>query len=178
MPGARETTDEVPPQRFRDAGEAGGADDLDRTDSAEAAAERSADELLSAAREDRWHWRRRIRANPVQRRVYRCVVALVGLMLIVLGLVTGPIPGPGGIPLILLGLATWASEFEWAHRLMHVFKAQLHRFRGWTRWQQVGFWVVFFSFCLLGGYTVMLLMGVPPWVPPSGDALLKRLPGL
>ena len=46
-----------------------------------------------------------------------------------LGFVTGPLPGPGGIPLVLLGLAIWSSEFEWAHKLMQWFKAQLHRFR-------------------------------------------------
>lgn len=129
-------------------------------------------------REDRWRWRRKIRANPVQRRLYRLVVGVVGLLLIVLGLVTGPIPGPGGIPLVLLGLATWASEFAWAHRLMVVFTAQLHRFQAWSRWQQAAFWVVFLSFCGLCGYASMLVLGIPAWLPTSANALLQRLPGL
>ena len=55
-------------------------------------------------------------------------VGFAGLFFVVLGFVTGPLPGPGGIPLVLLGLAIWASEFEWAHKLMQWFKAQLHRY--------------------------------------------------
>jgi uncharacterized protein (TIGR02611 family) len=139
----------------------------------------TADQLAAPPeREDRWHWRRKIRARPRQLRVYRVAVAIAGLLLIVLGLVTGPIPGPGGIPLILLGLATWASEFAWAHRLMHSFKAMLHRFRSWNRWQQTGCWVAFFALCGLCGYSFMVVMGVPTWVPPSADLLLEQLPGL
>ena len=140
--------------------------------------EMPARELLAVAREDRWHWRRKIRSNPLQHRVYRVVVAIAGLMLIGLGLVTGPIPGPGGIPLILLGLAIWASEFERAHRLMQLFKAGLHRFRGWTRRRQAAFWVVFIGCCGVCGYVSLLLMGVPAWVPANADALLQQLPGL
>jgi hypothetical protein len=45
--------------------------------------------------------------------------------MICLGFISGPIPGPGGIPLVLLGLAVMASEFVWAERLMVVFKTQL-----------------------------------------------------
>jgi uncharacterized protein (TIGR02611 family) len=159
MPGSRETADEAPPDA-----DPGAPGDV-ATHTVE-------------PHEDRWRWRRRIRANPVQHRVYRAVVGLVGLLLIVLGLVTGPIPGPGGIPLVLLGIAVWASEFAWAHRLMQVFKAQLHRYQTWSRWQQAGFWVVFLSFCGLCGYAFMLVLGIPAWVPATGDALLEQLPGL
>lgn len=130
------------------------------------------------AHEDRWHWRRKIRSKPAQLRVYRVAVAIAGLSVIVLGLVTGPLPGPGGIPLVLLGLAIWASEFEWAHRLMHRFKALLKRFQSWTRPQQTLFWVVFFSICGLCGYLYLLVLGIPTWLPTSVDSLLQRLPGL
>src|SRR5919107_2589366 len=68
--------------------------------------------------EDRWLWRRKIRQNPRQLAVYRSLVGILGLLLICLGFVSGPLPGPGGIPLILAGLAIWSSEFEWAHQLM------------------------------------------------------------
>ncbi|MET1005274.1 MAG: PGPGW domain-containing protein [Propionibacteriaceae bacterium] len=138
----------------------------------------SDDNILIDAHEDRWHWRRKIRANPHQLRIYRVIVAIGGLLFVALGLVTGPLPGPGGIPLILLGIAIWSSEFEWAHRLMHFFKAQLKRFQSWTRWQQVGFWVAFFSFCGLCGYAFMLATGVPGWVPEAAGDVLQRLPGL
>ena len=134
--------------------------------------------VLIEPEEDRWRWRARIRRNPHQLRVYRVAVAIAGLFFIVAGLVTGPLPGPGGIPLVLLGLAIWASEFEWAHKLMLWFKLQLHRFRGWSRPKQVLFWVVFFACCGLFGYLYLLTIGPPTWLPLSVDRLLERLPGV
>ncbi|WP_375424971.1 PGPGW domain-containing protein [uncultured Friedmanniella sp.] len=127
---------------------------------------------------DRWTWRARIRQNPHQLRVYRVVVAVLGGLLIGLGLATGWLPGPGGIPLVLAGLAVWASEFVWAERLMAVFKRQLARFRSWSRRQQTLAWVVFFACCGLVGYGYLLLLGAPSWVPADADAVLARLPGL
>src|ERR687894_562024 len=103
--------------------------------------------LLLDPHEDRWAWGRKIRQNRRQLVVYRFVVALAGLFLICLGFVSGPLPGPGGIPLVLLGLAVWSSEFEWAYRLMHWFKLQLKRFGAWPRHRQVLFWVAFFACC-------------------------------
>ena len=128
--------------------------------------------------EDRWAWRRKIRANAHRRRVYRVLVGAAGLLLIMLGLVTGPLPGPGGIPLILLGLAVWASEFAWAHRLMLRFKHALHVFRGWTPKKQVLAWVVFVASCGLLGYGYLLTVGPPAWLPGEVDLLLARLPGV
>ena len=58
-------------------------------------------------------------------------MALLGLLLMCRRAVTGPLPGPGGIPIALLGIAVWSSEFEWAQRLMYWFKAQLKRYLAW-----------------------------------------------
>ena len=134
--------------------------------------------LLLDPHEDRWRWRRKIRQNPRQLAVYRFAVALAGLFLICLGFVSGPLPGPGGIPLVLLGLAVWSSEFEWAYRLMHWFKLQLKRFGAWPRHRQVLFWVAFFAGCGLIGYTYLALVGVPGWLPQFVELTLLRLPGL
>lgn len=136
------------------------------------------DNVLVDAHEDRWHWRRRIRRDPGKLFFYRIGVALAGLVLIMLGFVSGPLPGPGGIPLVLLGLAVWSSEFEWAHRLMERFKAQLRRFRTWSRPRQALSWVAFFALCGTCGYLYMLALGVPGWLPNSAEGLLARLPGL
>jgi uncharacterized protein (TIGR02611 family) len=134
--------------------------------------------ILIEPDEDRWRWRRKIRQNPHQLVVYRAAVGVAGLFFIALGLVTGPLPGPGGIPLVLLGLAIWSSEFEWAHKLMQWFKLQLHLFRQWTRPQQVLFWVAFFTCCGLFGYLYMLVLGIPGWVPRFAENALMQLPGL
>ncbi len=127
---------------------------------------------------DRWAWRRKVRANVHRRRIYRVVVGLAGLLLIGLGVLTGPLPGPGGIPLVLLGLAVWASEFAWAHRLMLRFKHALHVFRGWSRKKQVLAGVIFVAICGVLGYGYLLVIGPPAWIPQQVDALLARLPGV
>jgi uncharacterized protein (TIGR02611 family) len=157
-----------------------GVEDSDTVDIAAPASPRHghSHHVLRETPEDRWRWRRKIRQNPHQLRVYRFGVALAGLFFIALGLVTGPLPGPGGIPLVLLGLAIWASEFAWAQRLMTYFKAQLRRFRGWSRMRQVLAWVVFFSCCGLLGYLYIATLGPPKWIPTDVDRLLARLPGV
>jgi uncharacterized protein (TIGR02611 family) len=128
--------------------------------------------------EDRWAWRRRIRQNPHKLRIYRVVVGFAGLLLICLGLLTGPLPGPGGIPLVLLGLAIWSSEFEWAYRLRQRFKAEIRKFRGWSTRRKVAFWLVFFAVCASLGYCYLLVLGVPFWMPDVGATLLEELPGV
>lgn len=134
--------------------------------------------LLRESTEDRWRWRAKIRRNPLQLRLYRIVVAFLGLFCVTLGFVSGPLPGPGGIPLVLLGLAIWSSEFIWAQHVMAWFKLQLHRFRSWTRLQQTLGWVVFFACCGLVGYCYLLLLGAPGWMPSQAQAVLGRLPGV
>ena len=134
--------------------------------------------VLIEPEEDRWRWRRKIRENKRKLAVYRVAVALLGLLLIAVGLVSGPLPGPGGIPLVLLGLAVWSSEFEWSHQLMLWFKKQLHRYRTWSTPQKVLSLVVFFSCCGLLGYFYLLTLGIPGWLPGSVDVVLQRLPGL
>jgi uncharacterized protein (TIGR02611 family) len=128
--------------------------------------------------EDRWAWRRRIRQNPHQLRIYRVAVGFAGLLLICLGLVTGPLPGPGGIPLVLLGLAIWSSEFEWAYRLRQRFKAEIKKFRGWPTGHKVAFWIIFFAICAGFGYIYLVVLGPPFWVPDVGANLLEHLPGV
>jgi uncharacterized protein (TIGR02611 family) len=134
--------------------------------------------ILLEPPEDRWRWRRKIRENPHQLFVYRLLVAIGGLLLVCLGFVSGPLPGPGGIPLVLLGLAVWSSEFEWANRLMGRFKHGLRRYRSWSPRGKIAFWLIFFGCCAMVGYAYLLLLGVPTWAPGPLESLLQRLPGL
>ena len=128
--------------------------------------------------EDRWRWRRKIRQNPRQLAVYRIGVAIAGLLLIALGFISGPLPGPGGIPLVLMGLAIWSSEFEWAYRLMQWFKGLLHRYQAWPGRTKVLFWIAFFAVCGTLGYGYLVLTGVPGWLPSVVETVLLKLPGL
>ena len=134
--------------------------------------------VLLDPEEDRWRWRRRIRQNPRKLLLYRIGVAIAGSLLICLGFISGPIPGPGGIPLVLLGLAIWSSEFEWAYRLMQWFKGLLHRYQAWPRRSKVLFWLGFLAVCGTLWYSYLLLTGVPNWLPGPIEMVLLRLPGL
>ena len=68
--------------------------------------------------DDRWEWRRKIRADPSKHLIYRVGVGVVGGLLLILAPLTGWLPGPGGIPLFIAGLAVLAREFEWAQRVL------------------------------------------------------------
>jgi len=65
-------------------------------------------------------------AVDISRRNFRKVVILiVGSAIALVGFViVGPLPGPGGIPVILLGLTILATEFIWARRLLTRIKTQ------------------------------------------------------
>ncbi|MWC00380.1 TIGR02611 family protein [Agromyces sp. MMS17-SY077] len=60
-------------------------------------------------------FRERLRAHPVLRRWYRGAVAVAGVLVMLLGLVLVPLPGPGWL-IVFAGLAVLATEFAWAAR--------------------------------------------------------------
>jgi uncharacterized protein (TIGR02611 family) len=72
----------------------------------------------------------KIRANPTGRVVWRVGIGVLGTLIIALGIVLIPFPGPGWA-VVILGLAVWALEFEWAKRLLEYTKRQV---QGWTKW--------------------------------------------
>jgi tellurite resistance protein TerC len=58
-------------------------------------------------------------ADLAWRRGRRVVILVVGLTIIfIVAPLSAPIPGPGGIPIALAGLALLASEFVWARKLL------------------------------------------------------------
>lgn len=65
-------------------------------------------------------------AVEVSRRNFRkAVILIVGSFIVLIGIViVGPLPGPGGIPIVLLGLTILATEFLWARRLLTRMKDQ------------------------------------------------------
>ena len=82
------------------------------------------------AADDDWEWRRRIRSNPHSHLIYRVAVGVLGLVVVVIGLIMVPFPGPGWL-VVFLGIALWSSEFEWAQRLLHLARHTLHT---WNQW--------------------------------------------
>jgi uncharacterized protein (TIGR02611 family) len=62
--------------------------------------------------------------------IWKILVAVVGLLIVALGMLLIPLPGPGWA-VVFLGLAAWATEFHWAQRLLR--RAQ-RLVRTWTNW--------------------------------------------
>lgn len=136
------------------------------------------DDPEPTAAPDRWEWRRRIRADPRRYFFYRIGVGVAGFLCIAAGAATGWLPGPGGIPLVLLGLAIWSSEFGWARRLMQWFKAQLHVLAQWSPWRKAVAIIAVVVVLLLLAYAYLLVLGVPGWFPDVAKRWLAVLPGV
>ena len=136
--------------------------------------------MLDAADDD-WEWRRKIRLNPHSHLIYRIVVGITGLIIIVVGLIMVPFPGPGWF-VVLLGLAILASEFERAQQLLHLAR---HTLKTWNeRLQPQSWWIKGLVLLLTMAsvavlfWLLFLLSGVPALLPDSVEKWLKQVPGL
>jgi uncharacterized protein (TIGR02611 family) len=75
-------------------------------------------------------FRQRVRSTRTGRVTLQVLVGLLGLVVVVVGIVLIPFPGPGWL-IVLAGLAIWAIEFVWAQRLLHFTRAKLE---SWWHW--------------------------------------------
>jgi len=71
-----------------------------------------------------------IRANPTGAIALKILVAILGGLVVAVGIVLIPLPGPGWA-IVILGLIIWAIEFVWARHLLQFTRDKL---RGWTSW--------------------------------------------
>jgi uncharacterized protein (TIGR02611 family) len=148
-------------------------DDDDRVD--------TDDNITLDAADDDWEWRRKIRSNPRSHLIYRIVVGVVGLVIVVVGLILVPFPGPGWV-IVFVGLAIWASEFEWAQRLLHRARNTLSSWNDWLGRQ--AWWVKGLVLLLtiaavaLFFYVLFLVTTVPSYLPDVVEVWLKKVPGL
>src|SRR5919107_5974905 len=72
----------------------------------------------------------RIRANPTGRLSLKIGIGVLGGLVVALGIVLIPLPGPGWA-IVILGLAIWAVEFVWARHLLEFTKRHV---LNWTHW--------------------------------------------
>jgi len=139
------------------------------------------DNIVLDQHDDDWAWRRRLRANPVTHRLYRSVVAVVGGVVVVVGLIAVPAPGPGWL-IVFVGIAVWASEFEWAQRLLRWGREQLQSWNDWLRSRPwwvgglVGLGTAAVVACVSWGY--LAWRGAPAWFPDRVESWLQVLPGV
>ncbi|WP_438803739.1 TIGR02611 family protein [Micromonospora fiedleri] len=88
-------------------------------------------------RRDRPRWRRRvsttlalIRSNPTGRLALRVIIGVLGALVVAVGILLIPLPGPGWL-IVIAGLGIWAVEFHWAKRLLTFTRRHVH---GWANW--------------------------------------------
>jgi uncharacterized protein (TIGR02611 family) len=72
----------------------------------------------------------RIRSNPSGRLALKIGVGVLGGLVVAVGIVLIPFPGPGWA-IVILGLAILALEFAWAKNLLEFTKRHV---RSWTQW--------------------------------------------
>ncbi|WP_438941305.1 TIGR02611 family protein [Micromonospora craterilacus] len=88
-------------------------------------------------RRDPPRWRRRIsttlaliRANPTGRVALKIMIGVLGAIVVSVGIVLIPLPGPGWL-IVIAGLGIWAVEFHWAKRLLGFTRRHV---QGWAAW--------------------------------------------
>ena len=72
----------------------------------------------------------RIRSNPTGRLALKITIGVVGALVVAIGIVLIPFPGPGWA-IVILGLAILAIEFAWARNLLEFTKRHV---QSWTHW--------------------------------------------
>jgi uncharacterized protein (TIGR02611 family) len=88
----------------------------------------------------------RVRASRAGRLALRVLIAAVGAVVVAVGIVLIPFPGPGWL-IVLAGLAVWAIEFAWARRLLQFTRDRLER---WWHWLGRQHWSVRLLVALAG----------------------------
>jgi len=113
-------------------------------------------------------WRRRIAARRSINHPYRIAVGVIGGLIVALGLVTIPLPGPGWLT-VIAGLFVLATEFLWAERLLEFTRKQVKRWTDWITNQPLWVRLLIAAATAAFVYGVLVvtlhLVGVPDWVP-------------
>jgi uncharacterized protein (TIGR02611 family) len=81
-------------------------------------------------------WRHKMNETAVGRIGVKLAVAAIGTLVIAIGVILLPLPGPGWV-IVFAGLAILAVEFHWARRLLIFGRGQLRR---WTSTMRSGSW--------------------------------------
>ncbi|MCF6735083.1 TIGR02611 family protein [Blastococcus sp. KM273129] len=113
-------------------------------------------------------WRRRLALRRSIDHSYRVGVGIVGGLVVALGLITIPLPGPGWLT-VIAGLFILATEFTWAERLLAFTKRHVARWTAWVGAQRVWVRLLIGLATAASVYGILVvglhLMGVPEWVP-------------
>ncbi|HEX6873935.1 MAG TPA: TIGR02611 family protein [Micromonosporaceae bacterium] len=101
-------------------------------------------------------FRQRIRATRSGRLTLQLGVGLLGALVVAIGIVLIPFPGPGWL-IVLAGLAILAIEFVWAQRLLVFTRDKLER---WWHWLGRQHWSVRLLAGLVGVLFVLAVLAL------------------
>jgi uncharacterized protein (TIGR02611 family) len=105
----------------------------------------------------RWaRWRDGLRERRRAEFVYRIVVGAIGLVVLGVGILAIPYPGPGWA-IVFVGLGILATEFDWARRLLAYAKERYDKVMDWFHRQHA---VV----QILGGVFTALIVALTLWL--------------
>jgi uncharacterized protein (TIGR02611 family) len=101
-------------------------------------------------------FRQRVRSTRTGRLTLQLVVGVFGGLVVAIGIVLIPFPGPGWL-IVLAGLAILAIEFVWAQRLLLFTKGRLESWWHWLGRQSmlVRLGVALFGLLFVGGILLL-----------------------
>ncbi|MGH3887911.1 MAG: TIGR02611 family protein [Pseudonocardiaceae bacterium] len=85
---------------------------------------------------------------------YRIMVGVVGAVVLALGVIAIPYPGPGWL-IVFAGLAILGTEFHWAQQVLGWVR---RRYDAWTEWMRRQSLVVRLMVIVLTGVTVLVTL--------------------
>lgn len=89
--------------------------------------------------------------------VRKPIVLVIGLLIVIASPFTGVLPGPGGIPVFLIGVAILATEFEWARRIRDpILRWVQLAAHVWRRHTIIGTLIIILLACCFAGLSFLL----------------------
>src|SRR5690349_17606038 len=95
--------------------------------------------------------------QKVPRHVRRPIVLTFGMFFVLLAGAIGWLPGPGGIPIFLLGIAILSTEFQWADRLKRSLLGYVHSAGLWIHKHKAVSVIIGLSGLTLSSYILYIL---------------------
>jgi uncharacterized protein (TIGR02611 family) len=111
----------------------------------------------------RWaRWRDRLRERRVVDLGYRIVVGVVGLLVLGVGILAIPYPGPGWA-IVFIGLGILATEFDWARKLLAHARTRYDAAMAWFKRQHVAVQALGAVFTAVVVLATLWLLGALDW---------------
>lgn len=123
----------------------------------------------------------KLKKNPKFGFLVRPVTLVVGWIMVVVGIVAIPFPGPGWL-MVFVSIGILSLELEWPHRLLHWAVEKYDLIDAWFKRQPlaikglIGLVLLIFTWCIFAflfwaGWKLGMLDWTRPWLQPAVDWL-------